>query len=314
MKMANIFSYEKVDVLIVDGKSHQRSSLRHVLNDLSFCEIRHGTTQAAVQAEFAKRMPDFMIADSNMPGGTIAELITDIRHHKTGANPFLPIIVMAWDPAPELIRELVDAGADDILLQPTSRNLLKERIDTLTFDRKPFVVSARYIGPDRRSRPRNETQTIPLIEVPNTLNARATGRMDLVKIDREIYDMIQVVNEQKLRRNALHIDGMVQRIVPALSENHCDKKVEVRLRDILFTTEDMTRRVINTPYAHISKLCLSLSSVVARLKHSAGELEIQDVRLMPKLSTAIKIAFEDTESTEETATRISTVIEHRATT
>ena len=140
--------YEKVDLLIVDGKSHQRSSLRHVLNDLSFCEIRHGTTQAAIQAEFAKRMPDFMIADSNLLDGTVAELITDIRHHKTGANPFLPIIVLTWDPAPELIREIVNAGADDILLQPTSRNLLKERIDTLTFDRKPCVVSARYIGPD----------------------------------------------------------------------------------------------------------------------------------------------------------------------
>jgi len=100
MKMAKKFSYEKVDVLIVDGKSHHRSSLRHVLNDLSFCEIRHGTTRTAVQAEFAKRMPDFMIADSNLPGGTVAELITDIRHHKIGANPFLPIIVMTWDPAP----------------------------------------------------------------------------------------------------------------------------------------------------------------------------------------------------------------------
>jgi len=214
----------------------------------------------------------------------------------------------------QLIREIVNAGADDILLQPTSRNLLKERIDTLTFDRKPFVVSARYIGPDRRSRPRNETQTIPLIEVPNTLNARATGGMDLVKIDREIYDMIQEVNEQKLRRNALHIDGMVQKIVPALSENHRDKKVEIHLRDILFTTEDMTRRVINTPHAHISKLCLSLISIVARLKQPASESEIQDVRIMPKLSTAIKIASEDTGNTAETASRISAVIEHRATT
>ena len=80
-------SYEKVDVLIVDGKAHHRSSLRHVLNDLSFCEIRHGTTRAAVQAEFAKRMPDFMIVDSNLPVGTVAELITDIRHHKNGLIP-----------------------------------------------------------------------------------------------------------------------------------------------------------------------------------------------------------------------------------
>ena len=109
--------------------------------------------------------------------------------------------------------------------------------------------------------------------------------------------------------NALHIDGMVQKIVPALSDNHCDKKVEIHLRDILFTTEDMTRRVIITPHAHISKLCLSLTSVVARLKQPASESEIQDVRILPKLSAAIKIAFEDTENTAETASRISVVIE-----
>ena len=150
--------------------------------------------------------------------------------------------------------------------------------------------------------------------MPNTLNARATGRMDLVKIDREIYDTIQEVNEQKLRKNALHIDGMVQKIVPALCENHRDKKVEIHLRDILFTTEDMTRRVINTPHANISKLCLSLISVVVRLKQPASESEIQDVRIMPKLSAAIEISFADTGSTAETTSRISAVIERRATT
>ena len=309
--MARKITYEKVDLLIVDGKKHNRNSLRHVLNDLSFCEIRYSSDLASVQTEFEKRMPDFMIADSNLPDGSVAKLITDVRHQLLGANPFLPIMVMTWDPAPELIRKMVDAGADDILLQPTSRNLLKERIDTLTFNRKPFIVAAHYIGPDRRSKPRNEAQTVPLIEVPNTLNACATGRVNLVKQDRAIYNMIQEVNDQKLYRNALHIDHTVQQVRPILDMNRPDKTIQIHFREILFTAEDMARRVINTPHRHISKLCVSLISVVTRLKQSPGEWESKDVRLLPKLSTAIKLAFDDMENTAETAARISDAIEQR---
>ena len=311
--MARKITYEKVDLLIVDGQKHHRTSLRHVLNDLSFCEIRYSSDLASVQSEFAKRMPDFMIADANLPDGSVAKLIMDVRHHLLGANPFLPIMVMTWNPDPELIRKMVDAGADDILLQPTSRNLLKERIDTLTFNRKPFIVAARYIGPDRRSIPRNESQTVPLIEVPNTLNACATGRVDLVKIDRAIYDMIQEVNDQKLYRNALHIDYTVQQVQPFLDKNSPDKKIQTHFQEILFTAEDVARRVINSPHRHISKLCVSLISVVTRLKQSHGEWESKDVRPLPKLSTAIKLVFDDIENTAETAARISDAIEHRST-
>lgn len=312
--MANKTSFAAVDLLIVDGKAHHRSSLRHVLSDLGFCEIRISGSLAEVHNAFAIRMPDFMIADSNLEDGDIGELITNIRHHKMGHNPFLPVFIMTWDPSPELVHSMVNAGADDILVRPTSRNRLLERINLLTFNRKPFVVTSTYIGPDRRPRARAAEQTIPLMEVPNTLLARATGQSGVIEMQRAIDAMTQEVNSQKLYRNALHIDHTVGLLLPAFQEDFFNDVAKLYLHEILFAAEDLTRRVINTEHAHISKLCRSLISVTVRLGKSSSKAEDKDLKLLPKLATAIKIAFDNSQDTAKAAARISDVVEQRANT
>ena len=313
--MGSKHSYAEVDVLIVDGKAHSRSSLRHVLNDLGFCEIRFSVSMAEVHNAFATRMPDFMIADSNLDsdldGDKIAKLVSDIRHHKTGHNPFLPVFIMTWEPSPALIHTMVNAGADDILVQPTSRNRLRERIDLLTFNRKSFLVTADYIGPDRRGKARQGGESVPLLEVPNTLYERATGNNGVIELQRAIDSMTQEVNEQKLLRNAIYIDYAVKRLLAAITENQFDEEANQNLFEILTSAEDLIRRVINTKHTHISKLCRTLISVTVRLGKTAGKAEEKDIQLLPKLSTAIKVAFDGSERTAAVAAMISDAVEHR---
>ncbi|MFX9073442.1 hypothetical protein ABTN28_19525, partial [Acinetobacter baumannii] len=83
------------------------------------------------------------------------------------------------------------------------------RIFTLAQDKRQFVVTANYIGPDRR-REGNRTQQEESIRlpVPSTLRARAEGRTaDGPMIEAQRSATIAQINEQRLQRGSLAISN-----------------------------------------------------------------------------------------------------------
>jgi DNA-binding response OmpR family regulator len=303
-------SYEKVDLLLVAPRTQNNGSLRQSLNDLDFREIRSGFDMADIVNALNARVPDLLITDSNLPDGDVCDLVRDVRGHKIGTNPFLPIIVTTWKPSVELVHAAIDSGADDLIVQPTSRGQLGNRIDALTFSRKPFVVTAGYIGPDRRKHPRPDKQQVPLIEVPNTLKAKATGATDMVRLQQEIDAVIGIVNRGKLQRNAAHLGYLANQILPAYRAKKIDKQLAGNLRELLSTAEDIGRRLVGTRFTHVAKLCQALLGVAQRLVASVQSPDTKDLALLPQLAASIGLAFEESAHTAEVAEEISDTVAH----
>ena len=115
-----------------------------------------------------------LICGTEFPDGDACKFIAAIRHSEIGANPFIPVIATTWDPTPELVRKIIDSGADDLVVKPISVGHLLERVQSLVYKRKPFVVTTDYVGPDRHRTPSRMAETA-LIDVPNPLKARITG-------------------------------------------------------------------------------------------------------------------------------------------
>lgn len=137
-------SFEKISLLLIASKTQDNSSLRQTLTDLYFRDFRNGSSVQDIRNALKTRSPDLVITDGNLADGDVCGLIADIRNNRVGANPFLSIIVTTWQPSEELVCRVIDCGADDLLVLPASRKALRNRIDTLTFNRKPFVVTATY--------------------------------------------------------------------------------------------------------------------------------------------------------------------------
>ena len=306
--MAQKAAYEKVDLLLVLPQASNRTSLRHTLTDLEFHNIRIGASVADMQREIETCMPDLIISDSDLPDGDICELVSDVRYHKIGDNPFLPVIIMTWNPSAELVHKVVDSGADDLLIQPTSGARLGERLDFLTFKRSPFVVTADYIGPDRHQKPRLGPQTLPLVDVPNALRARATGEMDSVSLQRAIDEMATHFTQQKLERDADTIEFLVSQLMPSYKDGLIDQNLRRNLRDLLIASQETGRRVMGTPFEHIAKLCSALATVVHRLSTSVQNPAQKDLQLLPLLSMGIKVAFVPDEATAVAAQDISVAV------
>ena len=301
-------SFGKVDLLLVAPKNQNSSSLRQSLTDLDFREIRTGSSVADIQNSLETRPPDLLITDSDLADGDVCSLISDIRNHRVGTNPFMSIIITTWIPSEALVHRVVESGADDLLVQPASRGQLRSRIDALTFNRKPFIITARYIGPDRRNLGRTEGPAPTRLHVPNLLHAKATGEQDAGELQRAVDMSVASVNKNKLSRNARHIGYLVKQVLAAYKVNAIDGKLIDFLENLVVTGEDATRRLTNTPFAAASKLCDALVQVAGRMEQSFRTPDPKDLRLLPQLAMSIHLALKDVNSNTNTADEISEAI------
>ena len=91
-------------------------------------------------------------------------------------NPFIVIIVTAWEKSTGLINRVVNSGADDLLLRPFSTALLGSRIEAHIERRKGFVITTDYVGPDRRQSQVRQTNAAETFDPPNSLKMKAKDK------------------------------------------------------------------------------------------------------------------------------------------
>ncbi|MPY69186.1 MAG: response regulator [Alphaproteobacteria bacterium] len=308
MKINSKASFDRIDLMLVTPKTQNNGSLRQSLSDLEFREMRMGSEMADIVQALDARAPDLLITDGDLPDGDVCELIGEIRHGKIGGDPFMPVIVTTWSPSNELVQRVVNCGADDLLVQPASRGQLGARVEALTFRRKPFVVTASYIGPDRRKEIRPGDNSARLIEVPNVLRAKAVGDESVIEVQRTIDRLRVEINHSKLKSNAEFVSRLIEYLVAGIADPAAGNSMSARLASLVTTAEDIVWRVGNTRFAHVAKLGRTLIQVARRIRSDGGKPSVTDIKLLPKLALSIRLAFEDSAEAAAAAEKISEVV------
>ena len=166
-----------------------------------------------------------------------------------------------------------------------------EHLGILIKERKRFVVTSDYVGPDRRKEAKRKSD-FPMLEVPNSLKVKATGQKEeMDAFQRAIDEAIADVNLRKLERHAAQIAFFVDKIVPDLERGVVDEAVQQFLKRLLYVAEDSRRRMVGTKYDHVSELCQSLIKVTTDIQAAGGSPESKDVKLLNPLSQAIQAGF-----------------------
>lgn len=305
-------NFEEVGLLIADSGAGIRAEIKGVLHYEGFREITETGRISEVKEALETNGIDLLIIDKDLPNGDVCEMINQVRHHELGINPFVVIITMAQDPSREDIMEIIDSGADDLLLKPITAGKLKDRVMHLVGDRKNFVVTSDYIGPTRRSSHRPGTEKIPELEVPNPLRAKSQDGKDIDTLQKEIDRFSEILNEQKMGRNAIQIAYLVDRLIPIYQSGKVDKAVTKPLERLHYVTEDISRRLRGTAYDHVGELCKSMVSVVSSIRKKPLEPDGKDLKLLPELAQAIKTAFTSKDEGASLARDISASVQRRA--
>jgi DNA-binding response OmpR family regulator len=197
-------SYDSVDVLIYDPVPSNRTATRATMYALGFRRTETVSTLEAFVEAVQKNPPDIALCEAQGAAEELCATIQQLRQGGAGYNPFIVIIVTAWEKNTSLINKVVSSGADDLLLRPFSTALLGSRIEAHIDRRKGFVITTDYVGPDRRKEIGREAN-VELFEPPNSLKMKAKDKLSseviAKRLEAELKGAREKLTSEKLRRD-----------------------------------------------------------------------------------------------------------------
>jgi DNA-binding response OmpR family regulator len=232
-------SFDSVDVLIYDPVPANRTATRAALYALGFRRTEMVSTLDTFIEAVQKRPPDIALCEAQGAADELCGVIQQMRQGVTGDNPFIVIIVTAWEKNTGLINKVVSSGADDLLLRPFSTALLGQRIEAHIERRKGFVITTDYVGPDRR-RDESRPNGAEMFEPPNSLRMKAKDKLSAEaiarRLDGELKSAREKLTSEKLRRDAFQVCilwRLLQDAMPAEAQTARDiVKLEALARSI----------------------------------------------------------------------------------
>lgn len=259
----NTSRFEKARVLVAEPNTALRDALVSMLEAEGFGTILQTGNMAGVREALKTGGIDVVIADTVMPEGDLSDMVWQLRHNRIGDNPFTLVIALITERTPAVVGKAVNAGVDDVLLKPIEPAQVVERVIGLIRGRKRFVVTADYIGPDRRTRARADGEEVKLIRVPNPLEMRTSGNMARAEMQRVIDQAYANINIQKVERQVHQLNWLSLRLTPHIEgveilDTRTYRAHLKRLRDV---ASDLAMRIRTTDLSHLSALCMTLERV-----------------------------------------------------
>jgi DNA-binding response OmpR family regulator len=255
-------SYDGVEVLLLDRDLAMRHLIRSALVGIGFRSVVECRAVQEIQAKVAQRPVDLMLLDLDTDTAQVCETIRDIRNNRCGLNPFVVVIAMTWTPDRTMIQQTLDAGTDDVLAKPVSAAVLKERVRNLVLNRKDFVVTADYVGPDRRQEARPGGNDLPAIVVPNSLRFKATGDKEAMAEAPQIGDALRTVRTHRVFRSALDLSGQIHKLERLAQANRQTEITPLELNGIADQVAAMTGAIRDEGLGKLVPIADSMAAII----------------------------------------------------
>jgi DNA-binding response OmpR family regulator len=234
--------------------------------------------------------PDIVICDNDVREGDLVQLISAIRHGEVGSNPFVAIIAISWKATKDTVNDILGTGADFIMAAPFSPQQLLVRIRSLVHNRKKFVVTAQYVGPERRA-PRDPEggDRLPLIDAPNSLRAKAVGEWDPASFHESINVALSTLNGQKIAQHAQQLSVLAEQV--ALDFTLGGGEIDIQqLERLMVSAEDLLVRSTSGGLSHVAELAAAVKTVLTDLRRTESGRQPRQVELLRQLAYAVRTA------------------------
>lgn len=140
----------KAVVLVVETSTHAADILGQILKGFGVAES-HRTISLKEAAELVKQKTfDLILIDPDIEGGAGYSMLRDLRASMVEPNCFAPVILMSGHPRASRVKHARDTGANFFVSKPIAPNILLQRILWVARDKRPFIETEIYAGPDRR--------------------------------------------------------------------------------------------------------------------------------------------------------------------
>jgi DNA-binding response OmpR family regulator len=257
--------YKSAAALIYDPIASNRNITFASLLTLGFREVAVAGSVETLAARMEAASPDVIFCEVSGAETAICGLIQNLRQEKAGKNPFVVIIATTWTRSGTVVSQVLNSGADDLIARPVSTPLLAERLKAQVERRRAFVVTADYIGPDRRRDPARSGAEC--MHVPNSLKIKTSTGLDKPdaarRADAEIREARVNLNKEKMRRDAFQL-CLQWRLLEQRRPGGPD--FAEALTHMQSLNDDIARRAARSPHDAALQWCDSMTASLAAIR------------------------------------------------
>jgi len=232
---------------------------------------------------------DLFIAELQGGEDAVCDLVNRVRHRKTGLNPFIVVLLTTWDLNADAVRAVLNSGADDLLARPYTIGQLQQRLTAAALTRKPFVVTADYVGPSRRNTSRDPEED-EIFEVPNILHKRINQSDDRERDKIEVDEVWGNVLRWKAIRLGRQLESwsaqLIKNAVPSGDESAISA-ITSRIAQTASELKAYVSKASNPAYESVAEFCSEIGKVVG--DPAEGQLE-KFVEFAALISDQVRIA------------------------
>ncbi len=293
---AQPMSLDTAKVLHVDSQAASRAQLDKVLRGIGFEQIAVCEAPEDFPDKLAETAPDLLFVDIDGGPDWAFETIRGIRNSKIGDCPFVVIVALTQKPSLEVVQAALAAGSDDMVVKPVTAQALRERVVNQIENRKEFVATADYVGPDRRADTRALTDDDPAaIEVPNSLRYAATGDESAAPSEERIQETLRNLTVQKF----FHLSQEVARIAGGqrdlLASDADDGDCSAAVKEIAATLVEIDEIIGEQDFKSVTQVVASTREALADIEACGDKITARHFDLLHAHGGSIGVVLKESD-------------------
>jgi DNA-binding response OmpR family regulator len=141
---------DRAVVLLVDGNPQGAQVLRQLLLGFGVRSPIHCSTAADAMEAVKVNEIDLVVANDTLPDMTGFDFVHWLRRSQFEPNSFTSTIIVGGHTKRSHIKMAQDCGANFVITKPISTQVMLERVMWVAKEKRPFLDTGDYLGPDRR--------------------------------------------------------------------------------------------------------------------------------------------------------------------
>ena len=295
---AEPISLETAKVVHVDREVADRTLLEDTLREIGFQRIAtcDGLGQFTVMLGIEK--PDLVFLDIDAEPDAAFQAIRAIRNGEVGECPFVVIVALTQKPELEAVRAALGVGSDDMIVKPVTARALRQRIVNQIDNRKEFIATDDYVGPDRRAEDRELTEDdLASIQVPNSLRHAATGDESAAPSEERVQETLRSLSVQKFYHLSSKIGRVAGQQRDLLAGNAKSADSALAMQEISEALAEIDEIIGEQNFQSVAQVVASTRQAMEDLKACGDEVTPRQFELLRAHGDSIGVVLKESDET-----------------
>jgi len=293
---AEPISLERAKVVYVDSEAPNRALIEDTLRDIGFSKITSCDNLGQFIVILGIEKPDLVFVDIDAEPDKAFQAIRDIRKGEAGENAFIVTVALTQKPELEAVRAALNAGFDDMVVKPVTARALRQRVVNQIENRKEFIATDDYVGPDRRAENRELTEDdLASIKVPNSLRHAATGDESAAPSEERIRETLRNLSIQKF----YHLSSKIGRVAGQQRDLLVSRAKSVdcglAMQEISMALAEIDEIIGEQSFESVAQVVASTRQALVEVKACSGQVTPRHLELLCAHGRSIGVVLQESD-------------------